>query len=127
MPESLVIFTVIMELVLRDFIKSWNIRPDDFVVAAICYADDVVLVAASVAAAAVMGGRGNCKTEESGSVSWKTMDKSIVVDGLAVLSEEVLEFVGSKKCLDGTARCALAHRFAPANLCLATRSQESCA
>ena len=26
-PESPVIFTVIMKLVLRDFIKSWNIRP----------------------------------------------------------------------------------------------------
>ena len=39
-----------------------------------------------------MGDRGYCKTEESGSVSWKTMDKSIVVDGLAVLWEEVLGF-----------------------------------
>ena len=59
-----------------------------------------------------MGDRGYCKTEESGSVSWKTMDKSIVVDGLAVLWEEVLDFVGSKVCLDGTARYAIAHRFA---------------
>ena len=50
---------VIMELVVRDLIKSWKVRElarswDDFVLAAICYADDVVLVAASVAAAEVM-------------------------------------------------------------------------
>ena len=54
-PESPVIFKVIMELVLRDFIKSWNIRPDDFVLTAICCADDVVLVVVSIAAGAVDG------------------------------------------------------------------------
>ena len=89
----------------------------------------MVLGAVSIAAAAVMCGRGNCKTEDSGSVSWKTMDKSIVVDGLAVLWEEVLDFVGSKVCLDGTARCALAHRFGPIPQVFVeveTRSQESC-
>ena len=49
-PESPVIFTMIMELVLRDLIKSWITRKlawtlDDFALAAICYAADVVLVA----------------------------------------------------------------------------------
>ena len=49
-PESPVVFTLI---------KSWKIRKlawslDDFVLAAICYADDVVLVVTSVAAAEVM-------------------------------------------------------------------------
>ena len=58
-PESPVIFTMIMELVLRDLMKSWITRKlawslDDTVLAATCYADDVVLVAASVAAAEVM-------------------------------------------------------------------------
>ena len=58
-PESPVIFTMITELVLRDLIKSWITRKlawrlDDFVLAAICCADGVVLVAASVAAAEVM-------------------------------------------------------------------------
>ena len=57
-PESPVIFTMIMELTLRDLIKSWIARKlawrlDDFVLATIFYADDVVLVAASVAAAEV--------------------------------------------------------------------------
>ena len=46
------------------------------------------------------------------------MDTSIVVDGLAVLWEEVLEFVGSKVCLDGNARHAIAHRTAQANKCM---------
>ena len=58
-PESPVIFTMIMELVLRDLMKSWITRKlawklDDFALAAICYADDVVLVAVSVAAAETM-------------------------------------------------------------------------
>ena len=52
-PESPVIFTMIMELVLRDLIKSWISRKlawrlDDFTLAAICYADDVVLIAVSM-------------------------------------------------------------------------------
>ena len=38
------------------------------------------------------------------------MDRSIVVFGPAVLWEEVLEFVGSKVCLNGNARYAIAHR-----------------
>ena len=46
------------------------------------------------------------------------MDKSIMVDGLAVLWEEVLEFVGSKVWLDGNARHAIAHRSAQANKCM---------
>ena len=58
-PESPVIFTMIMELVLRDLIKSWITRKlawrrDDFVLAAICYADDVVLIAVSMSAAEIM-------------------------------------------------------------------------
>ena len=110
-PESLVIFTMIMELVLRDLIKSWITRKlawrlDDFVLAAICYADDVVLVAASVAAAEVMVAEVIAKLKDVGltvgaqTTHWtshpKMVDKSIMVDGLAVLWEEVLEFVGFK-------------------------------
>ena len=48
----------------------------------------------------------------------KMMDKSIMVDGLAVLWEEVLEFVGSKVCFDRNARHATAHRSAQANTCM---------
>ena len=47
------------------------------------------------------------------------MDKSIMVYGLAVLWEAVLEFVGSKVCLDGNARHAIAHTTAQANKCRA--------
>ena len=47
------------------------------------------------------------------------VDKSIMVDGLAVLWEEVLEFVVSKVCLDGNARHAIGFRSAQANRCLA--------
>ena len=49
----------------------------------------------------------------------KIMDTSIEVDGLAMLWEEVLEFVGSKVCLDGRVRNAIAHRSAQANKRLA--------
>ena len=54
-PEFPVIFTMIIELVLRDLVKSWKARNlawtlDDFVLAATCYADAVVLAAATVAA-----------------------------------------------------------------------------
>ena len=131
-PASPVI-TMVIELVLRDLIKSWIARKlawrlDDFVLAAICYADDVVLVAASVAAAEVVVAEVIAKLKEVGrtvgaqKTHWtsfpKMTDKNIMVDGLAVLWEEVLEFVGSKVCLDGNVRHAIAHRTAQANKCL---------
>ena len=113
-PESPVIFTMIMELVLRDLIKSWTTRKlawrlDDFALAAICNAGDVVLVAVSMSAAEVMVTEVIAKLKEVGQTVgaqktlWtrypKMMDKNIMVDGLAVLWEEVLEFVGSKVLL----------------------------
>ena len=131
-PESPVIFTMIMELVLRDLKKSWTSRElawrlDDFVLAATCYVDDVVLVAASVAAAEVTEVIEKLNdvglTVGAQKTHWTShpnmVDKSIMVDGLAVLWEEVLDFVGSKVCLDGNARHAIAHRSAQANKCLA--------
>ena len=51
----------------------------------------------------------------------KMMDKSITVAALTVLWEEVLKFVGSKVCLDGNARHAIAHRSAQANKFMAKR------
>ena len=133
-PESPVIFTMIMELVLRDLIKSWISRKlawrlDDFTLAAICYADDVVLIAVSVSAAETMVSEVIEKLKEVGltvgaqKTHWtsfpKMMDKNITVDGSAVVWEEVLEFVGSMVCLDGNARHAIAHRTAQANKCRA--------
>ena len=44
----------------------------------------------------------------------KMIDRSIVVNRPAVLLEEVLDFLGSKVCLDGNARHAVAHRSAQA-------------
>ena len=133
-PESPVIFTMIMELVLRDLIKSWISRKlawrlDDFTLAAICYADDVVLIAVSVSAAETMVSEVIEKLKEVGltvgaqKTHWtsftKMMDKNITVDGSAVVLEEVWEFVGSMVCLDGNARHAIAHRTAQANQCRA--------
>ena len=131
-PESPVTFTMIMELVLRDLIKSWISRKlawrlDDFTLAAICYADDVVLIAVSVSAAETMLSEVIEKLGEVGLSAQKThwtsfpkmMDKNITVDGSAVVWEEVLEFVGSMVCLDGNARHAIAHRTAQANKCRA--------
>ena len=122
--ESPVIVTMIMKLVLRDLVKSWKVRNlawtlDDFVLAATCYADDVVLAAASVAAAEVTVAEVIAKLKRSGltvgpmKTRWtshpKLVHASIVVDGSAVLWQEELEFVGSKVCLDGNARHAIAH------------------
>ena len=115
-------------------LNSWITRKlawklDDFALAAICYADDVVLVAVSMSAAEIMVSEVIAKLKEVGlsvgaqKTNWtsypRMMDKSIMVDGLAVLWEEVLEFVGSKVCLDGNARHAIAHRSAQANKCMA--------
>ena len=133
-PESPVIFTMIMELVLRDLLKSWISRKlawrlDDFTLAAICYADEVVLIAVSVSAAEILVSEVIEKLKEVGltvgaqKTHWtsfpKMMDKNITVDGSAVVWEEVLEFVGSMVCLDGNARHAIAHRTAQANKCRA--------
>ena len=76
-PESPVIFTMIMELVLRDLIKSWISRKlawrlDDFTLAAICYADDVVLIAVSVSAAETMVSEVIGKTERGWTDGWRT-------------------------------------------------------
>ena len=76
-PESPVIFTMIMELVLRDLIKSWITqklawRLDDFTLAAICNADDVVLIAVSVSAAETNGVRSDRKTERGCTDCWRT-------------------------------------------------------
>ena len=121
-PVSPDIFTMILDLVLRDLIKSWKILKlawslGDFVLAAI-WKDDVVLVAASVAVAEVMVVEVIAKLKEVGlsvgaqKTHWtshpKVVGTSIGVDGLAVLREEVLEFVGSKVCLDGNASYSIA-------------------
>ena len=76
-PESPVIFAMFMELVLRDLIKSWITRKlawrlDDFVLSANCYADYVVLVAASVAAAEVLVAEAIAKLKEVGLSCWCT-------------------------------------------------------
>ena len=108
--ESPVIFTMIMELVLRDLITSWMTRKLAWSL------DDFVLAAASGAAAEVRVTEVTAKLKEVGlsvgaqKTHWtshpKMIDRSIVVDGLAVPWEEVLEFVGSKVCLGGNARYA---------------------
>ena len=100
---------MIMELVLRDLIKSWITRKlawrlDNFVLAAICYADDVVLVAVSMSAAEVMVTEVIAKLREVGlsvgaqRTHWtsypKMMDKSIMVDGLAVLWDQRCAWAG---------------------------------
>ena len=72
---------------------------NDFVLVAVCYVDDVVLVVASVVAVEDCGRRGSCKTENRSVM----MDKSIVVHGLVVLCEEGagicgVEGVFGRKC-----------------------------
>ena len=97
--------------------------------AAICYADDVVLIAVSMSAAETMVSEVIGRLKEVGltvgaqKTHWtsfpKMMDKHITVDGSAVVWEEVLEFVGSMVCLDRNARHAIAHRTAQATKCRA--------
>ena len=100
-PESRVIFRMIMELVLRDLIKSWKVQRlawsmDDFAVSE-------VMVPEVTAKLKEVG-----LTLGAEKTHWtfhpKMMDTSIGVHGLAVLCEEVLEFVGSKVCLGGSGK-----------------------
>ena len=85
-PESPVIFTMIMELVLRDLIKSWISRKlawrlDEFTLAAICNADDVVLIAVSVSAAETMVSEVIEKLKEVGLRTENTLDEFSEDDG----------------------------------------------
>ena len=85
-PESPVIFTMIMELVLRDLIKSWISRKlawrlDDFTLAAICYADDVALIAVSMDAAESMVSEVIEKLKEDGWRTENTLDEFPEDDG----------------------------------------------
>ena len=77
---------MIMELVLRDLMKSWITRKlawklDDFALAAICYADDVVLVAVSMSAAEIMMSEVIAKIERGRSVGWCTKKHTGRVSG----------------------------------------------
>ena len=68
---------MIMELVLRDLRRSWITRKlawrlDDFALAAMCHADDVVLVAVSMSAAEITVTEVIAKTERGRSVCWCT-------------------------------------------------------
>ena len=88
-----------------------------------------MLIAVSVSAAEIMVSEVREKLKEVGltvgaqKTHWtsflKMTDKNIMVDGFAVVWEEVLEFVGSMVCLDGNARHAIAHGSAQANKCVA--------
>ena len=87
--EPPVIFTKIMELVLRDLIKSWISRKlawrlDDCTLAAICHADDVVLIAVSVSAPETMVSEVIEKTERGWTDCWctgNTLDEFSEEDG----------------------------------------------
>ena len=68
---------MIMELELRDLIKCWISRKvawrlDDFTLAAICFADDVVLIAVSVSAAETMVSEAIEKTARGWTDGWRT-------------------------------------------------------
>ena len=114
-PESPVIFTMIMELVVREMMKSSKTRKLAW--SSTCYADDVVLVAA----AEVMVAEVFAELKEVGlSVDESPEDgRQSIVYGLAVFWEEVLEFDGSKVCFEGHARFEIARRSAQANKCSA--------
>ena len=100
-----------VRLIRRAGFRKLAWRLDDFTLAAICYADDVVLIAVSVTAAETMVSEVIEKLKEVGltigakRTHWtsfpKMMDKNIMVDGSAVVWEEVLEFVGSMEVWTG--------------------------
>ena len=76
-PESPVIFTMIMELVLRDLIKSWISRKlawrlDDLTLAAICYADDIGVDCCFDVCCRNNGVRSDRKTERGWTDGWRT-------------------------------------------------------
>ena len=120
--ESRVIFAMIMELVLRLDQELESSETGNNLLRRRCGSGSSVGCCSRC-------GRSDSKIEGSGFDSWcrktywtshsKMMDGSIGVDGLAVLWEEVLEFVGPKVHLDGNARHATAHKSAQSNKCLA--------
>ena len=89
----------------------------------------LVLVAASVVAAEVMVAEVIAKLKRGlvcllvHRTHWtshpKMIDRSIVVEGLAVFVGGSRNLWGPKVCLDGNARYAIAQRSAQANVCLA--------
>ena len=124
---------MIMELGLRDLIKSWISRKlawrlDDFTLAAICCADDVVLIAVSMDAAESTVSEVIEKLKEVGLTvgaqkthwtSFPKMDQHILVDGSAVGWEEVLEFVRSRCVWTGMHDMRSHTELAQANKCRA--------
>ena len=111
-PESLVIFTMIMELVLRDLVKSWKVRNlawsvADFLLTAICHADDWVLAAASVAATDVVVADVIAKLKEVGltvgteKTHWTSHPK--MVDAASWCWDRIcvwIEMRGTRLCTD---------------------------
>ena len=122
---------MIMELVLRSDRKldirklAWRLH--DFVLAATCYADDVVLIAVSVSAAETMVSEVIEKLKEVGltvgaqKTDWTSFseDDGQKHHGRIGCGVGGSFGVGSMVCLDGNARHAIAHRTAQANKCRA--------
>ena len=100
-PESPVISTEIMELVLRDLVKSWNARDPAWEFGRLRASCDLIRRRCG-SGSSVNGTDCGCREKHIGQAK----------DG-------GLEYWGRKVCLDGHARLSIAHRSAQANKWLA--------
>lgn len=133
-PESPLIFTMIMEMIIRSLEPEWKARGygfslDEFRMTCVCYADDIVLAATTredlesmiadvITALNGIGlGIGAEKTHWTSTPPLKNED--ITVCERKVPWEETLTFVGTVLDLRGSAWAAMTYRMAQANKALA--------
>jgi hypothetical protein len=133
-PESSMIFTLLIDMVITNVSEKWRrngwgFSVDDFHVSAIAYADDIVLVAHSpehlqfmvadiVHELQAIGlGIGAAKTHWTSTPPLEDTHLDIV--GSQVKWETSITFVGTIVDLSGTSAPAISHRMAQADKCFA--------
>jgi hypothetical protein len=133
-PESPMIFTLLIDMVLSNVAEKWRLNGwgfsvDAFYVSGIAYADDIVLVAHSPAHLQLMAadiaqelraiglGIGAAKTHWTSTPA--LVGAQLVVEGTSVEWEPAITFVGTVVDLRGTCGPAFAYRMAQADKCFA--------
>ena len=129
-PESPLVFTMIIDMVISTLEPSWRRKGygfslDQFRLTAVCYADDIVLAASSkehleaMISDVVEGlreiGLGVGADKSHWTSTARLNGEKLTVDGGTVEWEETLTFVGSVLDLTGNAGPAMQYRMAQAN------------
>ena len=129
-PESPLIFTMIIDMVINNLEPSWRKKGygfsmDQFRLTAVCYADDIVLAASSkehleaMISDVVEGlreiGLGGGADKNHWTSTPRSDGETLSVDSGAIEWEETLTFVGTVLDLTGSAGPAMQYRMAQAN------------